>query len=71
MGVRKMVSRNRHNITNPDIAVRLFRFWCQNRRLTPEYATIEDLAEFGDSLMQDGYSPDEVDRCRYIVFNHL
>lgn len=71
MGVRKMVRGNRHNIINPDIAVRLFRFWCYRRGIVPDFASVDDLLQFGYALLEDGYTSEEVDRCKYVIFNHL
>jgi len=66
-----MVRRERYNLNNPETALSLFRHWCLRRRVVPDYATIEDLDRFGYALLEDGYSPDEVEHCKYMIFNRL
>lgn len=64
-----MVRRN--DLTIPKAAVRLFRYWCLEQKVIPEYATIDDLVRFGYYLLEEGYESDEVDRCKQVVFKNL
>lgn len=66
-----MARRVTHDLSNPKVAVAVFRDWCLKVDIIPEHASIEVLDRFGKFLGGEGYSSDEIQNCKYVVFSNL
>lgn len=66
-----MLRQVRHDITDSKVSVVLFREWCLKTGIIPEHASIQDLDRFGAFLRGEGYTDNQIDNCKYIVFRNV
>ena len=66
-----MKYRDKENLRNPNAAMATFRDWCLRNRVTPENASMEDLDRFGEFLLERDFTYDEMQECKYVIFQNL
>ncbi|MDA8334249.1 MAG: hypothetical protein M0Z41_04510 [Peptococcaceae bacterium] len=66
-----MAIKIRYDLTSPEVAVAMFRDWCLKMDIIPEHASIEILDRFGKFLSGEGYTSDEIQDCKVVVFANL
>jgi hypothetical protein len=63
--------RDKPNLRNPKVAIATFREWCQKEHVVAGHASIEDLDRFGEFLLEYGYTYDEMQNCKYVIWDNL